>query len=176
MEILKTLGLLLVLGAVGSGVVLFLVGGGDGRWEAERMLKLGASPDRVFELLTEPSERERWVVGLRRSTCESTRVAEGSVLKETRLVDGREIEVVLEVTSYVPGQHFAYRAEIDGVPIEMSYRLAAHLSGQRCRVDYACSAQFSGTWAKLIEPLLGASLLSRIEDDHEHLQVVARGS
>lgn len=174
MDLLKPLALIVSTLLVLATALLTVIGGADGRWEHEGLVKVQAPPDRVFEYLTDPEMRMRWVGGLVDSEADPVgRVDEDSCLRETIEVDGQRGNRVLEVTDFQAGSVFAYRTSEGGVDIEMRFTIGAHLSGKRSRIDYHCTAQYPGWKAKVIEPILGHARLSEIEADFERLAAAA---
>lgn len=171
MEILKILLVFTVLGALLVAGILTVAGGGDGVWQHEGLRTVPAPNVRVFELLTDPDQRELWVEGLVDSRLESGRyVEQGSRLHETLEIDGVRRQRVLEAALCDEPKSLTWRSVEDGVAIEISYRMAAHLTGKQTKLETTCKATFPGWWARIGEPLLGGALLERFESDLDRLE------
>lgn len=178
METIKSLGLILSVLLALAAAIVTVSGGGDGLWEHDGIVKISAPREQVFEWLTDPEKRQKWVVGLVDSKADRPGwLKEGSRVRETIEVDGERRERILEVTEFEHGSHFAYRTTENGVEITMRYAVGVHLSGARTRIDYTCLAQYPGMLARVIEPILGQRRLSRMQEGFDRLaERVAEGT
>ena len=169
MEALKTVLFVIVLlaGLLTAGLVV--VGGGDGHWEHEGIARFPSRSGDVFDWLTGPSYRVKWIDGLVKSQGPAGGVVPGARIAEVIEIDGVRHARVLEVTEVDYGRVFAYRTTCDGVDYEVRYELSALNTARKTRVDFGVTAEYHGFWRKLIEPVLTHALRGRLDRDLDTL-------
>ena len=124
-------------------------------------------PQDVFDFVTTPDNAPRVVpsvTSMVKITDGPTRV--GTVLRETRVMRGKEEQAELEVVAYDPGREYGVKNLTEG--IETVYRYAFHPESTGTRVDLVCEVTASGA-KKLMLPMVVAVLK---KEDGDHLQRV----
>lgn len=175
MEALRNLSLILatIAGLLLAG--LTAIGGADGRWEHEGMFRVGNAPARTFAWLTEPENRMQWVGGIESCRAED-RLAPGVRMRETLRVGERRVTRDWEITAFELDRRIAMKTEVDGVRWEIDFLVQTGQSGKRSQVTYQCSVEHEGNWARVVEPILEARFLGRLNDDFERLEQLAESS
>jgi uncharacterized protein YndB with AHSA1/START domain len=177
MDALKSLLLLLTVVAVATVAILLMASGGDAAFTLEGLTRIDHPRDDVYEELSEPAERLKWMQGLTECRSDTARIAVGTTLKETiQDAQGRHQRTV-EVLEAEPGEVFAVRILEPGRQLEVRYHLAPHQSTHRTRVDFKVSGHFDAWWARVLEPFMSSDVGKEIEADlarlGEHLRSAA---
>ena len=124
-------------------------------------------PQDVFDFVTTPDNAPRVVqsvTSMVKITDGPTRV--GTLLRETRVMRGKEEQADLEVVAYEPSREYGVKNLTEG--IETVYRYAFHPESTGTRVDLVCEVTASGA-KKLMLPMVAAVLK---QEDGDHLQRV----
>ena len=124
-------------------------------------------PQDVFDFVTTPDNAPRVVqsvTSMVKITDGPTRV--GTLLRETRVMRGKEEQAELEVVAYEPSREYVVKNLTEG--IETVYRYAFHPESMGTRVDLVCEVTASGA-KKLMLPMVAAVLK---QEDGDHLQRV----
>jgi len=124
-------------------------------------------PQDVFDFVTTPDNAPRVVqsvTSMVKITDGPTRV--GTLLRETRVMRGKEEQAELEVVAYEPSREYGVKNLTEG--IETVYRYAFHPESTGTRVDLVCEVTASGA-KKLMLPMVAAVLK---QEDGDHLQRV----
>jgi len=124
-------------------------------------------PQDVFDFVTTPDNAPRVVqsvTSMVKITDGPTRV--GTLLRETRVMRGKEEQADLEVVAYEPSREYGVKNLTEG--IETVYRYAFHPESTGTRVDLVCEVTASGA-KKLMLPMVVAVLK---KEDGDHLQRV----
>lgn len=173
MENLKLILFLSVLAVLGSGGVLFLWGGYDGRFADEGTIAIHGTNEQVFSWLLEPEFRSRWVEGCKSSRRETSGGwRPGSRVVETLEKGGLTSERTVSVVEVVVGRSMVLETEEDGVTIRYQFDLKAHNTGRASRVDYKVEAKYQDFWGKLLEPVRGGKLYARTRRELEALSAL----
>jgi predicted RecB family endonuclease len=128
---------------------------------------ISRSPQDVFDFVTTPDHAPDVVpsvTSMVKVTDGPIRV--GTLLRETRVMRGKEEQAELEVVAYEPGQTYAVKNLTQG--IETVYRYAFHPETTGTRVDLVCEVTAGGA-KKLMVPMVVAVLK---KEDGDHLQRV----
>jgi hypothetical protein len=156
MDFFKSLSLILGLLSGFSAILLTIAGGGDGLWEHEGMIRVQRSKARAFEVMTKPEFRMKWIEGLVESkVVPGKELDEDSSLVEVIMVDGVRQTRTLEVVAFESDSLVTFKYMDGDVAVEMHYGFKLFRSSGKATVTYACDAQYPGTAAKVIEPILG---------------------
>ena len=122
-------------------------------------------PQDVFDFVTTPDNAPRIVssvTSMVKIRDGPTRV--GTVLRETRVMRGKEEQAELEVVAYDPVREYGVKNLTEG--IETVYRYAFHPESTGTRVDLVCDVTASGA-KKMMLPMVAAVLK---KEDGDHLQ------
>lgn len=128
---------------------------------------IARSPQDVFDFVTTPDHAPDVVpsvTSMVKVTDGPIRV--GTLLRETRVMRGKEEQAELEVVAYEPGHTYAVKNLTQG--IETVYRYAFHPETTGTRVDLVCEVTAGGA-KKLMVPMVVAVLK---KEDGDHLQRV----
>jgi hypothetical protein len=176
MEAIRSI--LLVLTILGALAVagLVIVGGYDGRYEGDRMIKINRRGSEVFEWLLVADKREQWVAGLSHSDAPVSAPNPGVKWSEVYAVDGLDVERTIEVTQYVEDKRIGYKTSLEGVAFEIVYELGAHTTGRKTLITATYHVEWEGSWNKLVEPVLSSRVLSRIEGELARMKKVIEES
>lgn len=169
MEAVKTVLFLLSILVALLTAGLVAVGGGDGRWEHEGIHRLNFPPQDVFEWVSEPQHRPRWIEGLRTSEEPIEGLQAGAVIVEKFEVDGVRHERRLEITDIEYGKRFAYTTTWDGVDYGLTYEFAPLHSAKKTKIDFTATVQYHGFWPRLMEPVLAGAVREQLYADLERL-------
>ncbi|WP_104165334.1 SRPBCC family protein [Cryobacterium sp. N22] len=124
-------------------------------------------PQDVFDFVTSPDNAPQIVqsvTSMVKITDGPTRV--GTLLRETRVMRGKEEQVELEVVAYEPSREYGVKNLTEG--IETVYRYAFRPESTGTRVELVCEVTASGA-KKLMLPMVVAVLK---KEDGDHLQRV----
>ncbi len=126
-------------------------------------------PQRVFEFISDSNNAPQIVPAVK-STVKLTDGPPqvGTRYRETRLINGKEEQVELEVKEYAPPQVYAMQNVTDG--IETVYRYTLRPDREGTYIDLVCEVKAAGL-KKLMLPLV-ASVLKK--EDGAHLQTLKR--
>jgi len=150
---------------------LVVVGGADGLYEGERLIRIERRRHDVFTWIVEPERRKQWVSGLVQSSQRSpSDLKVGSRFTEVVRFEGQEEEREVEVTVFEEGARFGYRTTLQGAAFEIVYEVGSHYTGSGSLLKVGYKIMWEGTWENLIEPVLSTRLRSRIEDELARLK------
>ena len=174
MDLFKSLSLVLGVLSGFSAILLTIAGGGDGLWEHDGLMRIQRSKQRAFEVVTQPELRKKWIGGLIESKVVPGDELDGeSSLQETLMIDGVRQTRTLKVVAFEQDSYVTFQYMDGDVAVEMHYEFRLFRSSGKCTVSYAVEAQFPGTPAKVIEPILGHVRQGVLEEDLERLKVIA---
>ncbi len=165
-SVLVLLSVILVLATAG----LVVVGGGDAHWEDVGRMRIDRPKEQVLDWLTDPGHRRKWIGGLVDSRNDG-RIQQGTQLRETIEIDGREYQRIVEITEFVEGEVVAFWTNYDGVELKIRFELSVYRSNRRSTVRYTVLAEYPGWWSKIVEPILSNSTSTRLREDLERLKV-----
>jgi hypothetical protein len=122
-------------------------------------------PKRVFEFISDSNNAPK-VVPAVKSTLKLTDgpAQVGTRYRETRLINGKEEHVELEVSEYAEPEVYAMRNVTEG--IETIYRYQLHPERNGTRIDLVCEVKAAGI-KKLMLPLV-AFVLKKEDGAHLH--------
>lgn len=171
MEAVKTVLFLIVAACLAASGLLVVVGGADGHYKSDGLMRINHPPPSTWEWLTTSEKRKQWEHGVVASTEVGPRLLDvGSRIREMVEVDGVTKERLWEVTAYTHGKLITMRTSDDKYDMELTFKVGALHTGRKTRLDYMIDAQYHETFDKLIEPILGAQLRRRVRDDLEALK------
>jgi len=176
METIKTVLFLLVAGLLAGAGILVVIGGGDGDFTREGILRINHPYISSFDVLTKPKNRLLWVPGITASVASPGQMDVGSHLREVVTIDGVPTERVFEVKAYTPGKRFSVATSDERCDYEITYDIGAHQTGRKTRLDFKIHAQFREWPDKLMEPIRGANLESRVRAELEAMKSILETS
>lgn len=176
METIKTVLFLLVAGLLAGAGILVVVGGGDGEFRREGIVRISHPYNSTFEVFTKPKNRLLWVPGITTCVASAGQLDVGSRLREVVTIDGVKTERIYEVKAYTPGKKFSVAASDELCDYDVTYTFGAHQTGRKTRLDYAIHAQYREWSDKLLEPIRGADLESRVRAELEALKAILETS
>lgn len=163
-------GLMIVLAlALVTGAIVYVAGGGDGKWLYETRIVLDATRDESVHWLADPEKRLRWVQGLQESELlDAERAHQGARMREVfriegelqeRAVEYQKLDPLREIVMISTGPRFIMRETITmtGTPSKTHLLYQAEISQE-------------GLGIMLFEPLFSASINARLRKGLETLQ------
>lgn len=163
LQIILVVLLLLVIVIAG----LWAIGGR--RYEYEFELSVNAPPERIYPYLTDPQLLPKWISGLVESkpvTKDGLHVGARSI--ETVEENARRITMESEVTRYEPNRVLESRLTNEMMDVLVIYELQPDGNGTRLR--HKMSANYKGFFIRVIAPLIGGSVRSKLEGDLNRLK------
>ncbi|MGH2582963.1 MAG: SRPBCC family protein [Anaerolineales bacterium] len=120
-------------------------------------------PKEVFDILANPENGAKLVDNIK----ESKKITPGPLgvgtrFLETRVVNGKEGQVEIEVTAYEPTKHVAIKSEASGIKVEYHYHLQPENTGTRVR--WVCELEAGGL-RKMMLPMI-AGIMKKEDGDH----------
>lgn len=130
---------------------------------------IACPPKRVFDFISDPNNAPKIVPSVK-STVKLTEGPPkvGARYRETRLINGKEQHVDLEVKEYAAPDVYAMQNVTDG--IETVYRYKLHPERDGTRIDLVCEVKAAGI-KKLMLPLVAFVLK---KEDGAHLQTLKK--
>jgi uncharacterized protein YndB with AHSA1/START domain len=124
---------------------------------------IARSPEEVFRFIADTSNAPKVMQSITRmEKLTDGPVAVGTRYRETRVVNGKEAQVELEVAEYTPPRVYAMRNETNGIHTVYRYIFTAERDGTR--VDLACEVTAGGL-KKAMVPMV-VSILKKEDGDH----------
>lgn len=124
---------------------------------------IAAPPERVFEVLADPTRASAFLDNITQSTkLTAGPTGVGTVFRETRLVGGKESSADLLVTAHEPNTHLGISTEAEGITVEYHYRLTPDAHGTR--LSWACELQAAGL-RRMMLPVI-AAIMKREDGGH----------
>lgn len=124
---------------------------------------IAAPPERVFEVLADPTRASAFLDNITQSTkLTDGPTGVGTVFRETRLVGGKESSADLLVTAHEPNTHLGISTEAEGITVEYHYRLTPDAHGTR--LSWACELQAAGL-RRMMLPVI-AAIMKREDGGH----------
>lgn len=124
---------------------------------------IAAPPERVFEVLADPTRASAFLENITQSTkLTGGPTGVGTVFRETRVVAGKESSADLLVTAYQPNIHLGISTEAEGITVEYRYRLTPNEPGTR--LSWACELQAAGL-RRMMLPVI-AAIMKREDGGH----------
>lgn len=124
------------------------------------------APAALYAALAEPQEHKSWVPGLDESMFTSGAGAVGSLLEQTRSIDGTPSTEVFEVIVAAPGQSYATRlvsGEDKDAQTEYHFVYDLESDGEKTHLTVACRLESQGpTWT---QSLVLSMLRGRLQTD-----------
>ena len=176
MDTLKSIAFVLMIPLLATAALLLIAGGGDGVFEEKGIARVDQPKDLVFEWLSEPQHRTKWVHELTSSKTASRSVEKGSKLAEVVGYGSKSSKVEVEVLEAEYGELLALRLTEPGRVVEIRYQLSPHQSARRTRIDVTTSGKLDGWWRKLLEPILAGRITERVDEDLVRLGEAIRGA
>lgn len=170
-EFTKAIVLILVLAVPISTLGMVVIGGGDGTWTHERLVKINAPPADVFEALTAKRQHWKQLQSSRMTGPGGPRV--GSKILEVAVIDGKEHMSTANITDFKLDEVLALR--IEGEPVDLSVRYELTLGGSmhRTRLRMRADGQFHHWAAKLYEPVSAYWARERMDEELDALKEYA---
>ena len=126
---------------------------------------IAASPRRVFEVISNPSEATKFLDNITQSTqLTDGPIAVGTVFRETRLMGGTEASADLTITAYEPDSRVGISTEAEGITVTYRYDLSPEDTGTR--LTWLCELEAGGL-RKMMLPMVAAIMK---KEDGGHLQ------
>jgi carbon monoxide dehydrogenase subunit G len=132
--------------------------------QISRTVEVDTPLDKVFAYLSDFTTTTEWDPGSVRTVKVSGDGGVGTTYHNTSEFNGRETELVYEVTELVEGERFALRGENKTI-IARDTMEFAETAGGGSRVTYTADFTFKGL-AKLIAPFLGGAF-KKLGDEAE---------
>ena len=124
---------------------------------------IAAPPERVFEVLADPTRASAFLDNITQSTkLIDGPTGVGTVFRETRVVGGKESSADLLVTAHEPNTHLGISTEAEGITVEYHYRLTPDAHGTR--LNWACELQAAGL-RRMMLPVI-AAIMKREDGGH----------
>lgn len=124
---------------------------------------IAAPPERVFEVLADPTRASAFLDNITQSTkLIDGPTGVGTVFRETRVVGGKESSADLLVTAHEPNTHLGISTEAEGITVEYHYRLTPDAHGTR--LSWACELQAAGL-RRMMLPVI-AAIMKREDGGH----------
>lgn len=170
-EFTKAIVLLLVLSVPLTTVGMVLIGGGDGSWKHERLVKINAPTSVVFEALTAKRQHWKQLKSSRMTGPGGPRV--GSKILEVAMIDGAEHMSTASITDFKLDEVLALR--IEGEPVDLTERYELTLGGSihRTRLRMTASGQFHHWASKIYEPVSAYWARKRMDEELDRLKEYA---
>jgi uncharacterized protein YndB with AHSA1/START domain len=132
--------------------------------QISRTVEVDTPIDKVFAYLSDFTTTTEWDPGTVRTVLKSGDGGVGTTYHNTSSFNGRETELVYEVTELVPQQRFALRGENKTIVARDTMEFSETASGGS-RVTYTADFTFKGL-AKLVAPFLGGAF-KKLGDEAE---------
>ena len=132
----------------------------------ELTVEIARPPEDVFELLSDIERLSEWQASAVEAHTDGP-LAEGSRVREKRLLLGRELDTELEVVAYEPPKRLTLRSLSGPVKFTVDHDLAAHGGGTQLRV--VAEAQPGGL-LRLTEPVLARTAEQEFRRDFDQLK------
>lgn len=124
---------------------------------------IAAPPERVFEVLADPTRASAFLANITQSTkLTDGPTGVGTVFRETRVVGGKESSADLLVTAYQPSTQLGISTEAEGITVEYHYRLTPDAHGTR--LHWACELEAAGL-RRMMLPVI-AAIMKREDGGH----------
>jgi uncharacterized protein YndB with AHSA1/START domain len=132
--------------------------------QISRTVEVDTPIDKVFSYLSDFTTTTEWDPGTVRTVLQAGDGGVGTTYHNTSSFNGRETELVYEVTELVPAQRFALRGENKTIIARDTMEFSETASGGS-RVTYTADFTFKGL-AKLVAPFLGGAF-KKLGDEAE---------
>lgn len=176
MEFLKNTLVVLMVPLLGTVGLLLAAGGGDGVFENAGIARINHPRDLVFEWLTLPEHRTKWVPGLESCKTEDLHVEPGTTFREiVKGENGSRVERTVEVVTADYGELVVLRFTEPGRVVSVEYKLSVHQSARKTRIDLTTSGSLEGWWAKLTEAFASSDIQEAAEAELDILATKIRG-
>lgn len=130
----------------------------------QRTVRTDASPERVFDYLSDFATTNEWDPGTVHTERISGDGGVGTTYHNRSRFMGRESELVYRVVEHTRPTRFALRGENETLTADDTIEMVP--DGTGTRVTYTADFQFKGI-AKLVAPLLGPAF-KKLGDEAEH--------
>ena len=173
METIKTVLFLLVAAALAGAGMLVVIGGADGEFTHEGIVRITHPYPSTFEVMSDPKKRMYWVPGITASTkLGAGELDVGSSIREVVSVEGVRTERVYEIKAYTQSRKLSLATSDEFCDYEVTYNFSSHQTGRKTLLKYTIRAQFHHWFDKLIEPVRSSKLKERVRVDVEALKTV----
>ena len=125
--------------------------------------RIARSPEDVFEVLSNPTRATEFLDNITESRqLTDGPIGEGTIFRETRVMNGKEASADLLLSAYQPYSHVGITTEAEG--IEVAYRYHLSPDGDGTRLTWTCELEASGL-RKAMLPVV-AAILRKEDGDH----------
>jgi len=138
-------------------------------------VEFAQSPEEIFRYLTDDQIVKQWISGLQKIIP----LTEGNphVGAKSRHIyheNGRDIEMIEELTAYEPNRLICFHGQTDGFEMDVEYRLEPIASGTR--VHFQSVIQYTSLMMRLLSPIISRMTQQQSVSDLERLQeLIASG-
>jgi len=163
--------LILMLAVPITTVGMVVIGGGDGTWRHERLVKINAPNAVVFEALTAKRQNWKQVQSSRATGSGGPRV--GTKILEVSVVGGKEQMSTADITEFKLDELLALRIEAEDMDMNVRYELSLGGSMHKTHLRFVAEGQFHHWASKIYEPVSAYWARSRMDDELDALKVYA---
>jgi len=163
-----TLMILLALALV-TGAIIYVAGGGDGKWTYESRIMINATRDEAVHWLADPEKRLRWVQGLDESQLlDAERAHQGARMREVVRIEGEFQERAVEFQKLDPAREIVMISTAPGFILRETITMTG--TARKTNVLYHAEISQEGLGTMLLEPLVSARVNARLRKGLETLQ------
>lgn len=163
-----TLMILLALALV-TGAIVYVAGGGDGKWEYETRIVIDATRDEAVHWLADPDKRLRWVQGLDESELlDAERAHQGARMREVVRVEGERQERAVEFQKLDPLREIGMISTAPGFVLRETITMTG--TARKTHLLYRAEISQEGLGMMLLEPLFSTGINTRLRKGLETLQ------
>lgn len=170
-EFTKAIVLIIVLAIPVTTVGMVVIGGGDGTWTHERLVKINAPNADVFEALVAKRQNWKQLQSSRATGAGGPRV--GTKILEVAMVDGKEHMSTANITEFRLDELLVLRIEAEEMDMTVRYELSLGGSMHKTHLRVVAEGQFHHWASKVYEPVSAYWARSRIDEELDALKVYA---